>query len=54
VTVVLLSYGAHLILVTGIALAAYTIIIYKLGLDQEDKQLIANLIGYPRSTRRET
>ena len=52
--VALLRYGAHLVLITGIALATYAIIIYKLGLDQEDKQLVANLMRRARSKRSET
>jgi O-antigen/teichoic acid export membrane protein len=54
ISAVLLKYGAHLILVTGISLAVYAVIIYKLGLDQEDKQLVANLIKHARSGRSET
>jgi O-antigen/teichoic acid export membrane protein len=52
--VILLWYGAHLILITSIALATYAAIIYKLGLDQEDKQLVINLIRHARSEGSET
>jgi O-antigen/teichoic acid export membrane protein len=54
VSAVLLRYGAHLVLITGTALAIYAVIIYKLGLDQEDKQLIASLIRHARSGGSET
>lgn len=54
ISAVLLWYGTHLVLITGIALATYAVIIYKLGLDQEDKQLIANLMRHPRFAWSET
>lgn len=54
ISAVLLSYGVHLVIVTGIALAVYAILIYKLGLDEEDKQLIMGLIKYPRPTSSKT
>jgi O-antigen/teichoic acid export membrane protein len=48
ISAALLSYGVHLVIVTGIALAVYAVLIYKLGLDEQDKQLIVTLIKYPR------
>ena len=48
ISVVLLSYRVHLVAVTGVALAVYAVLIYKLGLDEEDKQLIMSLIKYHR------
>jgi O-antigen/teichoic acid export membrane protein len=54
ISAVLLRYGVHPVLITAIALAVYATIIYKLGLDEEDKRLIMSLIKYPRPARSET
>jgi O-antigen/teichoic acid export membrane protein len=48
ISAVLLTFGVPLVLITVIALTVYAAILWKLGLDDEDKQLIQNLLKYPR------
>lgn len=44
ISVVLLAYSVHVLLITLIAVPLYAIIVYKLGINEEDVQLITGLL----------
>jgi O-antigen/teichoic acid export membrane protein len=50
ISAILSIWGFHVLIITVIALAVYGAIVYKLGLDEEDKQLIVSIIKNPKAS----